>query len=253
MTSKSNITYDCSFCGRSYKRKIYYDRHIICCELLKSSQRERELEIEQCDDTPNIRELYLLVQEMGKKYVEMSKKIDMLSKYVESKKKRISIIDWLNQNYKLNTSYYDWIDSIQIERKHLNLIFEYDFLNGIMYIFEEILPLSDEEKHPIRAFDQKENTLFIYNEHNTWIGLSIQEWENLILHISKLLVYEFKKWQDEHDSEKYKEQFSDLYVLNVKKVTGGNFAQDRLHSQIKNKLYRYLKSNLKNIVQFEFS
>ena len=83
--------------------------------------------------------------------------------------------------------------------------------------------------------------------------MSLEVFENLILHISKKLINEFKKWQDENEDKKYNEQFTNVYVENVKKVMGGNFSSERLHSQIKGKLYRYLKANLKSIVQYEFT
>jgi hypothetical protein len=253
MSQKYKIIHDCIHCGRQYQRKIYYDRHIICCELLNKSKKERNIEVEQYDDTPKIRELYLIIQEMGKKYVQMEQKLEVLSKYVESKKKRMSIIDWLNHNYKIDKTYSQWLQPIYLERRHLNIVFEHDFLNGILYILQELLPLGEEEKLPIRAFDQKENTLFIYNENKQWVMMSLEVFENLILYISKKLINEFKKWQDENEDKKYNDKFTNIYMENVKKVMGGNFSSEHLYSQIKGKLYRYLKANLKSIVQYEFT
>ena len=49
------------------------------------------------------------------------------------------------------------------------------------------------------------------------------------------------------------DKFSDIYILNMKKVLGQNFEKKDKKTIIKNKLYKHLKINLKNIVSYEFT
>ena len=49
------------------------------------------------------------------------------------------------------------------------------------------------------------------------------------------------------------EQTSIKYLEYVKKVMGGNMTIEKIQKSIHKKLYNYLKKNLQNIVEYEFS
>ena len=49
---------------------------------------------------------------------------------------------------------------------------------------------------------------------------------------------EFKKWQDENSDKLYTEDFSMIYLKNVKKVKGGNISQDKLSNKIYNNVFK---------------
>ena len=40
--------------------------------------------------------------------------------------------------------------------------------------------------------------------------------------------------------------------MNMKKVIAGNFEKKNVNIMIKNKLYKHIKCNLKNIINYEF-
>ena len=58
---------------------------------------------------------------------------------------------------------------------------------------------------------------------------------------------EFKKWQDENSDKLYTEDFSMIYLKNVKKVMGGNISQDKLSNKIYNNVFKLLKKPLSSI------
>jgi len=244
--------FQCKYCSLSYKRKTYYDKHVLVCEILNKTKKERENEIEELADTLSLRKVYDLLLEIAMKYNKMEKKLDELTKWVDVKKKNINIIEWLNTNYTKTIKFSDWYMSISFNRKHLELIFKYDFIPGFMYIFQELLPLSQEEELPIKAFDQKDNTLFIYNDENKWEAMNSEKLEKFISHISILIMREFVKWQDENSEKIKDEEFSIIYTKNIQKVIGANYSIEQLNMKMKRELYKYLKMNLRNILQYEF-
>jgi hypothetical protein len=112
---------------------------------------------------------------------------------------------------------------------------------------------SANETMPIKAFDQKENILFIYNDENKWEILSLPMFANLMNILSKKILTEFLKWQTENKSKMREDDFSYRYARNVQKIMGGNLTQEQIHMRVKKELYHYLKMNLRNVVEYEFS
>ena len=65
--------------------------------------------------------------------------------------------------------------------------------------------------------------------------------------IIKSIMNEFKVWQDEHTDELYTEDFSLIYVKNVKKVMGGNTSHDKMCTKIYNNIYKFIKKPLNSV------
>jgi len=58
---------ECSFCFKSYKRKDFYAKHVTLCRLLRESSKDEMRE--ELQDLPNMYEMYMMVKELGQKYV----------------------------------------------------------------------------------------------------------------------------------------------------------------------------------------
>jgi hypothetical protein len=155
----------CGYCSKSFTRKSYYDRHVLVCELLIKSTKERNLATEENQDTPTVRKLYEIIMEMTLKYQKMEKKVEELSKYIENKKRKLNIVDWLNANYKNVGERFDiWYKTIKVERKHLETIFTRDYVNGVLHVLKDHLETyikNGEMEIPIRAYDEKDNILYV--------------------------------------------------------------------------------------------
>ena len=119
--------YSCSFCQRIYQRKLYFDRHVIACEFLSKSNRERSLELEELDDTPNLRDLYKIIMELAAKCNNLEYQINDIKKATNIKKQKLNIIDWLNQHKSSDTeriTFNQLLNNIKITRDDLNILFE---------------------------------------------------------------------------------------------------------------------------------
>jgi len=241
----------CPYCSREYKRKNYYDKHVILCQILHTKPATLKLESEERDDTPNIRELYELILEIGLRQTKIEEQLTHLTKWVETKRKKLSVIDWLNSNCKPEKTFEEWKNSIIIDRKRLETIFQYDYIEGISIILSEFIPLEEELAFPIKAFDQKDNALFIYTSSG-WIFMKQDALETLLRCIDKAIMTEFVKWQNEIQS-KLKNDFSIIFTDNVQKAIGGHYSHEQIHSKIKRKLFKHLKMNLRNVIQYEFT
>ena len=241
---------ECSFCQKKYKSDRCYKKHVTLCEFFSRTSRG------DTDDNkiPSQKVLYEIIVDMVGKYSKMEEQLEKLNKWAEAKKRKLHIVEWLNENYLLETDFEEWCKGITINRSHLDLIFKFDFVAGVMYILQELLPLSDERNLPIKCFDQKDNTLFVRSEeHKGWGAMSGGQFECLIGCVSKRLIDELAEWQKENADKMGQEDFGITYATNVQKVLGGTVPREQLYSRVRRGLYKYLKMNLRNIIQYEFS
>ena len=160
----------CPHCARQYKRKTFYDKHLTLCKILSTKSEEDTTDI-------TIKDLYHLVSEMALRQEKLDKELSQLRKWINTKKKKLSIIDWLNENTKATVPYNKWRDTVQIKQSHMEDIFSNDYIVGMSNIITSYLPIDEEETLCFKAFDQKENALFIYN-NDEWVLLSNETFEN---------------------------------------------------------------------------
>ena len=254
--SKINF-YNCKYCNRTYKLKPNYDKHYLLCDTLNKTRisKGKNTKENNADDyVPSMRDMFTLILELTAKNSRLEQKIEELSKWAESKKKKLNVIDWLNEKYTKNIKYTEWLAGINITRNHLEAVFKSDMATGCYEILQSLLSVDmTDEIMPIKAFDQKENLLFIYNDDNTWEILSQTMFANLMNILSKKIITEFLKWQTENKSKMRQDEFSYTYARNVQKIMGGNLTQEQIHMRVKRELYNYLKMNLRNVVEYEFS
>jgi hypothetical protein len=242
--------YTCSSCRRDYRSKIYYNRHVSVCELMSKSVKDRQIENEERDDTPTIRVLYDVILELTNKIINMEKKIKDLSKWADLKKKKINMVEWLNENHSTERkNWKDFLLEIKVERSHLEHLFKTDYTSGILKVLQDFLPTDQ----TIKAFDNKVNILFVYCDENKWSILTDHMFQELINIVVKQLLNEFVIWQTENADRMDQDDFAIKYAMNVKKMMGGSLTREQVYTKVKLDLYKYLKVNIKNIMEYEFT
>ena len=82
------MTHSCGLCNKSYTRKTSYDRHVILCEILHQSKREKKCKGQELSDIPSHTQLFLIVQELALKNQILETKMIEMQKWVETKKKK---------------------------------------------------------------------------------------------------------------------------------------------------------------------
>jgi len=270
MSVETPSKYTCNYCNREYKRKIYFDRHILICETLFKSKREKLIEEQETDDTPDIRKLYDIILELSLKCNKLEKKVEFLSNEIsKNKKKKINFIHWLCDNYKNGiTPFHTWLNTIDINRKDLELIFEYNFIDGIKHIIYKLLPIESIDKLPIKCFDERKNKLFIFVSSSTesdsadsdshdnigfkWVEMNRDDMNKFINIISRLIMREFVKWQEENKHKIHQDDYANLYAINVQKAIGAKYSKDTINSKTKSNIYNHLKLSLNSIIEYEF-
>ena len=109
---------------------------------------------------------------------------------------------------------------------------------------------------PIKAFSQKNNTIYIYNNEQTNCKkLQPQEFILLLKHIHSKILSQLCEWYNKNKTEILKgEKLSDIYDKTLHKLMSVDFeTSPTLVSKIRTHLYNLVKTDLKSVeYNFEF-
>jgi len=242
------IMFSCTHCQRNYQRKLYFDRHVIACQFLTKTKKERALETEELADTPTLRNLYDLVLALAAKCNTLETKLTELSKWTDMTKEKLNITDWLNTTYPTSVDYQDWFKTLDVTAADLSILFDTDYVNAVVKVLKEALKT---DNRPVRAFTSKENTFYIY-QNAKWDKCDEDTFTKLMYRLDKEFMREFIVWQTANKSKMATDDsFTDLYAKNMKKIMGGNFTREQLYTRIKKELFAHLRSEPPNIVKYE--
>lgn len=258
-TTREEIKYQCKYCNKIYIRKYAYNNHFEKCKFYKSQcsiiKEDNDKFLNNINET-NINlsnsTIYKMLIDLTNKYDKLQKDYDELKKFVETNKKKVDIITYLNNNFNFdNYDFNDFIKSINVTSEDLEIIFKKDYLDGIVSIILNKINIL-ENNVPLRAFSTKENILYIYlNSLKSWIQMSNEELQKTIKYFSKNILNEFSRWESETKKTMKPDDFSEIYILNMKKVLGGNYDSKNLNNLIKTRLYKNIKINVKSISSYE--
>lgn len=250
-SNKIEAHFECCHCSKSYKIKKAYDRHILVCSIISKTPSERKSENKQYENIPTVLEMYEMIQILIVKNDNLEKQVNKMSKWINNKKK-VNVIEWLNENNIPSIDFSQWLEVLEITSEHMEFVFDHNFVEGINLSVREIIN-KDIESIPIKAFEQKEGVLYVYNgSESKWEIINSSQFETLFIKITKGLLTQLKLWQDENRHRLYQTGFTEKYIENVKKITGGDLTKEQQYHKLKQAFYNGLKINIKNIIQYEF-
>jgi hypothetical protein len=220
---------------------------------VSKSKRERSLETEERADTPTVRELYIIIMELATKYNNLEQKMNEMTKWVAKKKQTMKITEWMNSTFTDTLEYYDWLAQIKLNRVYLEYIFNEDYVGGMLATLCKLLE-GDKTTLPLRAFSTKDNALYAYTAKDKWTLLDDNAITKMLNTLDKQMMDEFVKWQNENKAKmSASDDFAVLYATNVKKIMGGNNTRDQLFSRIKRELFKHLRVDPPNIMEYEIA
>ena len=250
----------CKKCDKKYYRQTAYDKHIIWCSNndsptpLLNSIIEKNEQKKIVTSTLNGLPLQEIVVELINCNIKLRKDVEELKKWVQTKKRKINILEWLNENPGSNpiqTNYKDYMVNLIVSRKDLEIVFNTDLITGVQDILEKYF--SENDMAPFQSFDQKDNLIYAYTENSKWELLLNDDFNKMIFKITKQFLTEFQRWKEENEDKLYTDHFSTIVIQNTKKVIGGNISLEKQQDKIHRNLYKYFKKNLQNTIEYEFS
>tara|TARA_Y100000996_G_scaffold412383_1_gene398369 strand:- start:1867 stop:2586 length:720 start_codon:yes stop_codon:yes gene_type:complete len=233
-------------CGKKYKNLKSFQEHRALCEMIRLNRTDL------AEDIPSTQEMWLAMKALIKKNDRLEKKVTELSSWLNKNKKKLSVIDWLNEKIKPETSYENWLEDIELNEEDLNDIFANDFINGMSSIICKRLVKNGDENTPIRAFEQKQHILYIYNG-TKWAPQNNDEFTKMIDSLHIKVQNEFSKYNKKNAEMLKDYNKCEEWYKNIQKIMGTKYDLPTSVKKINIKVYSHLKLNLKNIVEYEFT
>jgi len=250
--------YCCKVCNKSYTKKSSLNNHKILCNYKLKTKREHQIELEEIGDMPSHAQLVGIVQELTLKLMKMEEKMAEMQQCVDKKKKKINVETWLNNHIIPTVGFIEWINNyITVTLEHFEILFENTIFYAIQNIFEYNLSNKDTFVHPICCFTQKAGIFYIAEKTADgtaeWKRMESENMVSLLRIIQKRVMKELMNWKitNQHrfdDDDKLAIKFNNAVI----KLMNVSFTPDANMSRIKNGLFTYLKTDLKNMIEYEF-
>mgnify|MGYP000123005770 CR=1 FL=1 len=245
-------TLNCGFCNKKFEKKTNYEVHLITCEEIYKHINNND---DEDNYEPTNKMMFKLIKSLMNKCSKLENELIQMKKITNREKKKINILDWLNNNYNnINNDFNHFIEHININDNELNYFFENNYILGILNILKNNLLLENEENHPIKCFNEKKNTFFKYEIETKWTILEYEEFNKMITKINHKLFIKFNEWKIKNQ---YKidndDNFNDLFLKYRKIIMGENKNRFDVIRLVKCKLFQYLKLNLKKIIDYEYT
>lgn len=238
------MNYTCDYCNKKYKRKYHFDRHVLACRVISISNGDLEIKCQEGADIFNPEQTSKLILDLYKRVTDAETKLKQIA---VAEKKKINIIEWLNEegNHP-DITFYKWVERIKIDETGLQLIFDNDYIEGMLLVLETHL---SDENIPIKAFDKKDNQLYIYTDK--WKIVTTQDFNDFLSIMSKKIMTRGLEWNNENIHNTSEEHITNLPVL-IKMLNGGNFKRERISSSVRRGIYNQIKTEVRNVIEYQF-
>lgn len=251
--------YVCSCCLKEYSRKILYSRHILVCELIHKSKREKICEDEEHETIPSPKQMFDILLELAKKNAVLEEKVSEMQKFVNVKKRRFNAVEWLFKNKNPTIVFKEFVQKIQVEEEVVQLLIEENMFKTMTKIFEK------NETNCITAFSQKTSVLYIYdNDPNTteekdqeitWRRMSPNDFHLLLQNIHRKIVMTVCEWYNKNkDTLRENEMQMMKYHAGLNKLMSAEFHKETaLVGKLRTYLYNKVKMDVDVIpIEMEF-
>jgi len=246
-------TYTCKYCFRNYRKKENHDKHVPCCEFFHRSTYNHDNEMDSYEKMPSQREMFQLLREALFKCNKLEKEVEKL-KNASFVKQRKLISEYLNQPKNVPTmNFIDWTKNIDVEQSHLETVFQDDLIEGMKECIKSVYSKS-KINIPIRAFTQKQNTLYFYNNSDetpdiySWKIMSNDDIDKFISILSYKFLQEYMKFQrSEIEQIENDETTQENHIIYMIKINGDKCSDDRRRNEIKRIMYLKLQEDIQHL------
>ena len=236
------VTYPCSVCGKRYKRLGNLRRHRLACELLLCrSKTIQDAEQEEVKDCPSRVDMWKLLKIQGEKIDKLEKEMHSLKQMGFRARKKMNVIEWLNQQVKPKLSYSKWKETFALSEKHLQMIFTTNYIKGFINILQSVFLITGAEERPLYAFRHNKNILY-YFDGEKWQIMPDSMFKSWLdsLYRRELMTY-FKIWYTQNQNKLESLDSPAIYQQNLKKILGGGKSRAEHTESIKKGFYKHLK------------
>ena len=250
-SKKSNDVGCCIHCGKGYKSKTMLEKHLILCEITHKT-KNKQIDVFE-NDVPSQKMMYKMILELGQKLNRMEEKMDKVNKWVVKKKKKINVLEWLNNTVKPEYTFERVIDNVIIANSDIEYLFNNNIYDTLNEVFSRTIYF---DTIPIFASIQKSNLLYIFDTIDgqlIWTEMTRDKLIRFLNQVQMKLSKALFEWKKQHKAElNSSDTYATMFDKSVSKLMGADFKQDNTLSRIRNMIYNKMKIDVKTMVEYEF-
>jgi len=236
--------YKCSLCSKQYKNNEPFKRHVSVCKFIHFSSKERTIITEYIEKNPSIEDVYKILVNLCVENTNLKERIDKLERNSYMNKRR-TIDDYLKMIPKDIIPFSIWVNQLLVSNENLNILFS----SNLNECIKSILEISLNEKAPLRAFSQKQHTIYIW-ENEKWNPISTAEFSNLISVLSHRILKKYLEWKNTNQELiETNEKMQELNIQYMQKTSGFGKSQDQRCTEIKKWIFTKIQKSLKSVVE----
>jgi len=233
--------YRCSRCHSNFTKKEF-DDHSEVCKALSLLRNDHSIDTYFSNlEIPSQKAQFRYIVQLTKKIEKLEEKLTKIQKTIIPLCRR-QVSEYLESLPAPEYTYSEWCKSIQISDEALEQVIKTDLKTGIKTVLENII-----EDIPIRAFTQKLNILYLY-DNDEWRTMTAQEFVKLVEKIQHKFLRKYMLWTNENRDELATAD-EDRTIFCMAKVNG--LKQGTIESRsldIKKWLFSKIAVSLKQVV-----
>ncbi len=229
----------CPYCELEFKSKHQLQGHYRICSAVSNNT------MPLMHDGITIRKLYDMVQILTKQQEKMKLKIRRLESSNRRIKKKISIMEYINENYKEKPyDFSNWQGKITIQNSELKDVITNGFSSGVskVLIRENMSHIST-----LKAFNEKDQTLYVYNNER-WTIMTDEMFKSLCLIMIPKLLMKFASVEKNIFADKAGTRETEKYSKARYKIYGEGKIDKHIKA-VKKIIYKNLRMPIRNITK----
>lgn len=249
----------CVYCGKSYKKRMNLEKHIILCEISHDSKRSPSHSNKNNDDDDadnslqqnfSSKKLYQLVIQLALKCNRLENKVTDLSKHITKNIEKINIIDYLN-NTTRSTNYPTLLfenitEIINVEQSDIEFLFHNSYMDTVNHILSRSIYDNNAKKElPITSFKEKKNTIYVYTKNNnqelnpTWVIVTRESLIRFLNIIQFKISKAFSEWRKNNAQIiNENDNYCILYDKTFSKLMEPDFKIEKTFVKFYNNIYK---------------
>lgn len=253
----------CVYCGKSYKLKSNLNKHIVFCEIVDKTKRNKNIIIDEEEELPSQRHMYNMLVELTLKCNKLEQKVEKMNRFVDKKIKKINIVDWLNSNKYPEYRFDKLIEKINLNQDDIDMIFDknvYDIIS--ILLSRELFDNEIINNAPIYAAIQKSNYIYIYqnvdkNQNNenksVWCELSREILVSFMNKFQNKIMKVLSEWKQINKNQmNNSDKLCEQYNKGLMKIIAIDFKNDIIYNKMRSLFYNKLKTDMKTMIEYEF-
>lgn len=244
---RTSSSYKCGRCYTVCPTHKIFELHMTMCKFIHNSQYENSIDRYYTEmETPSQTAQFQYIIHLTQKVQDLEQKMAKLQQSVLPLCRR-QVGEYLESLPPPPKSFQEWVTSISISTETLEYVLKNDLKSGIKQSLEYIIEDTD---FPLRAFTQKPNKFYLYDNEAEWRLMTSEEFVKFIGRLEHKCLRKYMEWSIDHSDELSEtpqgEERSVLYMAKVNGVKQGSIEQRS--SDIKKWLFSKIAVSLKQVV-----